>query len=111
MFQSCAEAGYTAAMTWMSYMDSNGFGAEYDPDKAAEWDRKAAEMGDPVGKFNYGLNLLRGHGVKQDIAQGRKWVDAAASDGLDVAHRLQAAGYDPDEVTPDADNWRYAPLF
>lgn len=111
VFQSCAEAGYTAAMTWMSYMDSNGFGAEYDPDKAAEWDRKAAEMGDPVGKFNYGLNLLRGHGVKQDIAQGRKWVDAAASDGLDVAHRLQAAGYDPDEVTPDADNWRYAPLF
>jgi hypothetical protein len=31
--------------------------------------------------------------------------------GLDIAVRMRDAGYDPDEVTPDADNWKYAPLF
>ena len=63
LFQACAEAGYTGAMTWMSQLDNNGLGATYNPDAAADWDRRAAEAGDPVGKFNYGLDLLRGHGV------------------------------------------------
>jgi hypothetical protein len=38
-------------------------------------------------------------------------IDEAATDGLPAAKRLQSAGYDLDEVTPDADNWKYAPLF
>ncbi len=111
VFEACAAAGYTGAMTWMSQLDNNGLGGEYDPDRAAKWDRKAAEAGDPVGKFNYGLALIRGHGVAQDKAAGRALVDQAAADGLPVARRLQAADYDLDEVTPDADNWKYAPAF
>jgi len=111
LFENCAEAGYTAAMTWMSQLDNNGLGAEYNPDAAANWDRRAAESGDPVGKFNYGLDLMRGHGVPQDEVAGRALVDEAASDGLKIAKRLQAADYDLDEVTPDADDWKYAPLF
>ncbi len=111
LFRNCAEDGYTGAMTWMSQLDNNGLGGDYDPDAAAEWDRRAAEAGDPVGKFNYGLNLMRGHGVARDEALGRQYVDQAAEDGLAVAKRLQGADYDLDEVTPDADNWKYAPLF
>lgn len=111
LFKSCAEAGYTGAMTWMSQLDNNGLGAEYDPDAAAAWDKRAADLGDPVGKFNYGLNLLRGHGVPQDERLGRDYVDSAAQDGLKIAKRLQDSGYDPNEVTPDADEWKYAPLF
>lgn len=111
LFQMCADAGYTGAMTWMSQLDNNGLGAEYNPDSAAEWDRRAAEAGDPVGKFNYGLDLMRGHGVTQDEAAGRALVDEAAAEGLAIARRLKAADYDLDEVTPDADNWKYAPLF
>ena len=111
LFEACAEAGYTGAMTWMSQLDNNGLGADYNPDAAAAWDRRAAEAGDPVGKFNYGLDLLRGHGVARNEHLGRALVDEAASDGLKIAQRLQAAGYDLDEVTPDADNWKYAPLF
>nr|MDJ0822205.1 sel1 repeat family protein [Paracoccaceae bacterium] len=112
IFELCAtEGGYTAAMTWMSQLDNNGLGAEYDPDASAEWDRRAAEAGDPVGKFNHGLNLIRGHGITQDVTLGRQFVDEAAHEGLKVAQRLQAAGYDLDEVTPDADNWKYAPAF
>lgn len=111
LFEACADAGYTGAMTWMSQLDNNGLGAEYDPDSAADWDRRAAQAGDPVGKFNYGLDLMRGHGVAQDLSQGRALVDEAAREGLDIARRLQGADYDLDEVTPDADNWKYAPLF
>ncbi|WP_165971721.1 tetratricopeptide repeat protein [Meridianimarinicoccus aquatilis] len=111
LFRNCAEAGYTGAMTWMSQLDANGLGAEYNPDAAAEWDKRAAELGDPVGKFNYGLDLIRGHGVTRDVDAGRRFVDEAAEDGLEIARRLQGADYDLDEVTPDADNWRYAPLF
>ncbi|MEO1550257.1 MAG: sel1 repeat family protein [Pseudomonadota bacterium] len=112
IFELCAEkGGYTAAMTWMGQLDNNGLGDEYDPDAAAAWDKRAAEAGDPVGQFNYGLSLLRGHGVARDVIAGKRFVDKAAAAGLPIAKRLQASGYDPDEVTPDADNWKYAPLF
>ena len=111
IFETCANAGYTGAMTWMSYLDNNGFGGEYDPDASARWDQRAAQAGDRVGKFNHGLNLMRGHGIAQDEALGRQFVDQAAAEGLAIAKRLQDAGYDLDEVTPDADNWKYAPLF
>jgi hypothetical protein len=107
----CAEAGYTKAMTWLSQLENNGRGGEYNPDASAEWDRRAAEAGDPVGRFNHGLNLMRGHGISQNEELGRSFVDQAARDGLEIAQRLQNAGYDLDEVTPDADNWKYAPMF
>ncbi|SEM76858.1 tetratricopeptide repeat protein [Palleronia pelagia] len=111
IFERCAEAGYPGAMTWMSQLDNNGLGGDYDPDASAAWDRRAADLGDPVGKFNHGMNLLRGHGIAKDAEEGRRMVDAAARDGLDIAKRLQAADYDPNAVTPDADEWRFAPLF
>ncbi|MCA8884907.1 MAG: sel1 repeat family protein [Rhodobacteraceae bacterium] len=107
----CAEAGYTKSMTWISQLENNGLGGEYNPDASAEWDRRAAEAGDPVGKFNHGLNLMRGHGIAQDETLGRSFIDEAANEGLEVAKRLQGADYDLNEITPDADNWKYAPLF
>ncbi|WP_234899563.1 sel1 repeat family protein [Ruegeria lacuscaerulensis] len=111
LFRTCAEAGYTGAMTWMGQLDNNGLAGPYDPDAAAAWDKRAADLGDPVGKFNYGLNLLRGHGVTRNEELGRAYVDEAAQDGLRIAKRLRDSGYDPNEVTPDADEWKYAPLF
>ena len=106
----CAEAGYTKAMTWMGHLENNGLGGDYNPDAAAEWDRRAAEAGDPVGRYNYGLALLRGHGVAKNETLGRSYIDQAAKDGLAIAKRLRQSGYDLDEVTPDADNWKYAPI-
>lgn len=111
LFERCAGDGYTGAMTWMSQLDDNGLGAPENPDTAADWDLRAAEAGDPVGMYNYGLDLMRGRGRMQDVEAGRQLVDDAAAAGLPTARRLQAAGYDLDEVTPDADNWKYAPLF
>ena len=110
-FEACAEAGYTRAMTWMSYLEDNGFGGDFDPDASTEWNRRAAEAGDPVGMFNHGLDLMRGHGAALDEARGRELIDQAAAAGVTDAQRLVDSGYDLDEVTPDADNWKYAPLF
>lgn len=109
LFERCAQDGWTGAMTWMSQLDDNGLGAPVDPRRAADWDRRAAEAGDPVGQFNYGLDLMRGRGVARDAAAGRALIDEAARSGLPVARRLQGADYDLDEVTPDADNGKYAP--
>lgn len=106
ILDACADR-FTAAMHWQSYMEHNGLGRPESPAKAAEWDRRAAERGDPIGQFNYGLDLLRGHGVARDPIRGRQWVDKAAAAGLSDAIRLQGAGYDPGEVTPDADDWKY----
>ncbi|OCX62258.1 hypothetical protein BFP70_13840 [Thioclava sp. SK-1] len=109
LFQRCAQEGWTGAMTWMSQLDNNGLGAPEDPDAAADWDRRAAQLGDPVGQFNFGLDLMRGRGVAQDTARGRALVDRAARAGVSDAQRLRASDYDLDEVTPDADAWKYAP--
>ena len=108
VFEACAADGWTGAMTWMAQLDDNGLGtSDENAGRAADWDRMAAEAGDPVGMFNYGLDLLRGRGVAADEEAGRALVDRAAQAGLPVAKRLQAAGYDLDEVTPDADSWKY----
>lgn len=110
LFERCAQDGWTGAMTWMSQLDDNGLGGPENPAAAAEWDRRAAEAGDPVGQFNLGLDMMRGRGVARDEAAGRALIDQAARSGLAVAKRLQGAEYDLDEVTPDADNAKYGPM-
>lgn len=107
IFKNCIEAGYTAAMTWMSYMEQNGFGDEEDATASAQWDRKAAELGDDIGAFNYGLNLLRGYGVEKNEALGRTFIDRAAKNGVRAAQQLKDAEYDYKSVTPDADEWKF----
>ncbi len=102
----CAEAGIAKAMTWMSYLELNGLGGPIDIEAAAEWDRRAAEAGAPVGMYNYGLDLITGTGVARDEALGRSYIDRAAGLGLAVAQELQAADYDTDTVSPDADDWQ-----
>lgn len=101
----CAEDGYVKAMTWMSHFEDNGIGGDINPEAATEWDRRAAEAGDPVGRYNYGIKLIRGRGIDRNKDLGRHYVDQAARDGLKIAKRLQEADYNLDEVTPDADNW------
>ena len=50
-------------MPWAAWEAENGFDKPSDPVKAAEWDRRTAKAGYSVGELNYGLDLLRGHGV------------------------------------------------
>lgn len=107
LFEACAAKGWTASMTWMAYMEQNGFGADEEAAQSAEWDRRAAEKGDPIGQFNYGLNLLRGYGVEQDLIAGQDLINQAADAGVEAAQQLKDADYDPRAVTPDADEWKF----
>jgi len=107
LFEECARQGWTGTMTWMSYMEQNGLGADENPEASAEWDKKAADLGDPIGMFNHGLDLLRGYGVAQNEKLGRSYIDKAAKYGLKAAKQLQAGDYDPEVVTPDADSWKF----
>lgn len=112
VFEECARQGFTGAMTWMSYLDDNGFGAPENAERATNWDLRAAEMGDPIAQFNYGLDLLRGRGVQANSELGKQYIDQAARVGFKDALALQKSGYDYTSVTPDADEWKYLkPVF
>ena len=107
IFLKCAEAGFTAAMIWLAHLEANGMGGPPDPSAAAAWDRRAAEAGDPLGAYNYGLDLLRGFGVEKNRAEGIRYIDIAVRHDVDGARALQAADYDPDAATPDSDQHYY----
>jgi hypothetical protein len=107
IFERCARDGNENAMPWMAFMEENGFDRPSDPAAAAQWDKRLADRGSALGAFNYGLDLLRGHGVAHDEKQGRAMIDRAAKGGDTTARELIAHGYDPESVTPGADRARY----
>lgn len=112
IFEECARQGYTGAMTWLSYMEDNGFGAPENAERATNWDLEAAEKGDAIAQLNFGLDLLRGRGVATNEVLGRDYIDRAAKAGVKEAKAVQDSGYDYRVATPDADEWKYLkPVF
>jgi uncharacterized protein len=107
IFERCAEHGNLNAMPWMSFLEENGYDRPSDPAKAAEWDKRLSDAGSSLGQFNYGLDLLRGHGAPLDRAAGKALIDKAAAGGDTVARELARHDYDPESVTPDSDKARY----
>ena len=103
----CAEVRkLPQSMTLLAWMDENGYALEGGPnlESAAKWDRRAAELGDSNAQFNYGLKLLRGHGVPRNFAKGRRYIDMAAANGDRAAAQLAADKYDLKNVVGiDAD--------
>ena len=91
----------------MSYLEENGYDRPSDPVAAADWDKKLADTGSSLGQFNYGLDILRGHGVEQDRALGKSYIDRAAKGGDVTARELASHDYDPESVTPESDKARY----
>ena len=107
IFKYLADRGNTQAMAWMSWADDNGLGAPENPAAATEWNRLAMERGDAIGTYNYGLALMRGRGVEQNIFEGRRYIDKAAALGDESALVLASNNYKIGIATPDADNWKY----
>jgi hypothetical protein len=71
------------------YFDGVG-GVKQDYAKAAEYFRRAAEQGNSLAEFNYGICLDTGRGVRQDPEQALQWYVKAAEKGVMEA-RLNAA--------------------
>ena len=110
IFERCSEHGNLQTMPWSAWTEEMGYDRPSNPDAAAAWDKKLADAGEPLGKLNFGLDLLRGHGVKLDAKLGRDYVDQAAAGGDKTAKELAQQGYDPESVTPSADFGRYRHL-
>jgi len=103
IFKKCSDNGSDAASIWMSYMSENGYATAKSPQDAAAWAKKAADRGYKVGQYDYGLALLMGHGVKQDVEAGKKLIGQAAAQGDTAAKELIDSDYNLDVAIPDAD--------
>lgn len=111
IFKLCAESGNQASKIWMSYIYQNGLGVEKDPVASTNWVKESAEDGYSIGQFNYGLALIKGYGVKRDMNAGKVQIDKAATQGDTSAIEMQNSDYDPDVVTPDAEEPDKIPAF
>ena len=111
IFRKCAEKGNQGSKMWLSYMHQNGFGVKKDPKASTDWVKESAEEGYSIGKYNYGVALLKGYGVKRDAKAGKQLIDEVAKGGDRHAIELKQSGYNPDVVTPDADQTDSKPLF
>ncbi len=111
IFRKCSREGNEGTKIWMSYMHQNGYGVKKDPKASTEWVKKAADNGYSIGKFNYGLALLKGYGVKRNLEAGKALIDEMAAEGDVHAIELKEGNYNPDIVTPDADQEDNQPLF
>jgi len=58
-----------------------GYGLEQSYPNALKWLKFSAELGYPIGQFNYGAMFVNGTGVKRDYAEAAKWYQLAAASG------------------------------
>jgi len=63
----------------------NGTGGAKDPAQAAEWFRKAGELGLPEAQNDLGRLCHSGAGIPRDDAEAFKWFEKAAKQGLAAA--------------------------
>lgn len=111
IFRTCADHGNQGSKIWMSYMHQNGFGVKKDAKASTDWLKDAADDNYSIGQYNYGLALLKGYGVKRDLNAAKKMIFKAAEQGDTHAKILIDSNFDPDVVTPDADQIDKQPLF
>ena len=62
---------------------------------AARLYARAARQGHPSAEYALGSALLHGRGVARDVAEGRRWLERAASQG---ETEVMAAGWAADEL-------------
>ena len=88
-----AEGGDKFAIAKLATAYLNGDDeVEQNPEKAAYWYRKEAELGESEGAFNLGLLYAKGFGVKRDFAQAAEWMEKAVAWG-DEDGKAPAAQY------------------
>jgi S1-C subfamily serine protease len=73
----------------MAEMWAFGKGVPKSTSEAVKWYKQAAEMGNPVSKFNLGVFYLKGEGVPLDYIEAYKWFNLAAADGYEKASELR----------------------
>jgi localization factor PodJL len=99
-YAKAAAAGNARAMHNLAVMNAEGdAGGKPDYGEAAQWFRKAGQLGIRDSQFNLGVLYARGMGVPQDLVQSWLWFSLAAQQGDadaakkrdDVAAKMDAA--------------------
>ncbi len=81
-YTKAATAGNARAMHNLAVMNAEGAaGGKPDYAEAAQWFRKAGQLGIRDSQFNLGILYARGMGVPQDLVQSWMWFSLAAQQG------------------------------
>jgi len=93
-WQSLANNSDPAACVVVGVWHSRGeYGIPQDDKEACKLFRKAAELGNPDGCFNLGLNYFNGWGVPKDEGEAVKWWRKAAENNHTAAQSTLGAFY------------------
>ena len=85
--EKAVEQGNGSAATFLGTVFHEGkYGFSVDMNKAVEWYKKGAELGDPPGMSNYAIALQRGDGgLQRNDTEAFRWIKTAADAGLGIA--------------------------
>lgn len=91
--KSFQEEGSADSLYMVGLMYDRGEGVKQDKKEAAQWFRKAAELGDVRAQYRLGQMYQFGYGVEQDNQEAVKWYRKAAGQGFESARNaLRALG-------------------
>ena len=98
---TCAEHGHDISMLDLANMYETGSGVEQNYATAASWLKRTSDRGFSSGQLYYGIALLLGKGVKQDIETGKDLIRKAADQDDQTAKDLILANFNVSAVIPD----------
>ena len=84
------EAGHPEAINNIGGFYRDGIVVRANPETAAKWFSRSAELGNAYGMLNYALALQRGEGVEKDVAKAIELLKEAAE--LGNAEAMNAYG-------------------
>lgn len=86
LLRTAAETGYVPAIYALAVCYETGDLLDRDQQKAAALFKVAADAGYPKARLSHGINLYLGaSGIKRDVAEGRRMIMQAISDGVEGA--------------------------
>ncbi len=90
---AAAETGDTIAMNKLAWMYGQGDGVPRDRAKNNYWARRSAELGNPEGLYNHGVNHVNGDLGRVDVKQANQLWRQAADKGHPPAMANLAISY------------------
>jgi TPR repeat protein len=100
--RQAAEAELPTAIYLLAVLTEQGVGVTRDPAVAARLYGHAAERGQRSAQLRWGLALMEGRDVVQDLVLGESWLRRRATGGALAAPRRRGGAGGPIHVRPDA---------
>ncbi len=103
IFEDCIQRWQSVyAMISLAHIYENGMGVKKNLKYAAELLRRGAETDDAAGysslaKYHYGVALIEGRGIEQNLEEGVVWLKRAEEEGVAEAGELLKRLSAPDQ--------------